>query len=134
MGDLPARGGGSTSSSTSGSAPRRTAVGGGLLDDVDRRAVYLSEGLGHAFMALDGGQRGRRTSARRPTLRAASTACTRSTRDLGIDWPTTGRDGRPLEPLLSAKDAQAPTLAEVEQAGLLPSYDEAQSFLASLRA
>ena len=24
-----------------------------LLDDVDRRAVYLSEGLGHAFMALE---------------------------------------------------------------------------------
>ena len=26
-----------------------------LLDDIDRRAVYLPEGLGHAFMALADG-------------------------------------------------------------------------------
>ena len=26
-----------------------------LLDDVDRRAIYLSEGLGHAFMSLEAG-------------------------------------------------------------------------------
>ena len=52
---------------------------------------------------------------------------------LGIDWPTTGRDGKPLEKLLSDKDAAAPTLAEAEQQGVLPSYDEALEFVASLR-
>ena len=51
---------------------------------------------------------------------------------LGIDWPTTGRDGRPLDKLLSGKDAAAPTLAEAEEQGLLPSYDEALEFVASL--
>ena len=43
----------STSSSTSGSARRRSAGGRRVrLDDVDRRAVYIAEGLGHGFCAL----------------------------------------------------------------------------------
>ena len=52
---------------------------------------------------------------------------------LGIDWPATGRDGSPLAPLLSAKDTDAPTLAEARQQGLLPDYAVVQDFLASLR-
>jgi dTDP-4-dehydrorhamnose 3,5-epimerase len=35
--------------------------------------------------------------------------------DLGIAWPAAG-------PILSAKDADAPTLAEAQAAGLLPQY------------
>ena len=38
-----------------------------------------------------------------------------------------------MEPLLSEKDAQAPTLAEAQSSGLLPTYDAAQAFVASLR-
>ncbi|MCG8461600.1 MAG: dTDP-4-dehydrorhamnose 3,5-epimerase [Holophagales bacterium] len=42
--------------------------------------------------------------------------------EIGIDWPLRqGRHGEVLEPLLSAKDAAAPRLAEVEEA-LLPPY------------
>jgi dTDP-4-dehydrorhamnose 3,5-epimerase len=53
---------------------------------------------------------------------------------LGIDWPTTGRDGSPLTPLLSAKDSEAPTLAEAQQTGLLPDHAEVHDYLAGLRA
>jgi dTDP-4-dehydrorhamnose 3,5-epimerase len=102
-----------------------------LVDDVDRRAVYLSEGLGHAFMALTDG-------ATVNYLCSAPYAPTREhgiqpfDPDLGIVWPETGRDGRPLTPRLSPKDAAAGSLAEVEAAGLLPSYDETLAFRAGL--
>lgn len=103
-----------------------------LLDDVDRRAVFVSEGLGHAFMALED----------QTTISYLCTATYDPGREhgvhpldpeLGIDWPTTGRDGSPLDPLLSAKDAEAPTLAQAQAEGLLPAYDDVQAFLASLR-
>ena len=42
------------------------------------------------------------------------------------------RDGSPLAPLLSPKDEAAPTLAEIRDAGLLATYEEAQAFTASL--
>jgi dTDP-4-dehydrorhamnose 3,5-epimerase len=103
------------------------------LDDTDRRAVYLSEGLGHAFMALEEGSVVSYLCSA-PYAPGREHGVHPLDPDIGIDWPTTGRDGAPVEPLLSDKDARAPRLAEVEQAGLLPSYDEAQSFLASLRA
>ncbi|MBY3989969.1 dTDP-4-dehydrorhamnose 3,5-epimerase, partial [Rhodococcus fascians] len=41
---------------------------------------------------------------------------------LGIDWPTTGRDGSPLTYELSAKDKAAPTLTEALEAGNLPTF------------
>ncbi len=88
-----------------------------LLDDRDRRAVYLSEGLGHGFCSLagrfDGGvpvQRGLQP-VREHEVHPLDPA-------LGIDWGLAG-----AEPELSAKDAAAPTLAEAAAAGLLPQYD-----------
>ena len=102
------------------------------LDDTDRRAVYLAEGLGHAFMALqDGCVVSYLCSA--PYARDREHGVHPLDPAVGIDWPSTAPDGTSVEPLLSDKDAQAPTLAEAEKAGLLPSYDEAQSFVASLR-
>ena len=47
--------------------------------------------------------------------------------ELGIDWPLD------VEPVLSAKDAAAPTLAEARAAGLLPDYEVCREFYASLR-
>jgi dTDP-4-dehydrorhamnose 3,5-epimerase len=86
------------------------------LDDDGRRAVFLAEGLGHAFMALTDdatvvylcstGYDPRREH----TVDALDPA-------LGITWP----DG--LTPVLSPKDARAPSLAEAREAGLLPSYE-----------
>lgn len=96
------------------------------LDDVDRRAVYLAEGLGHAFLALEDdssvaylcstGYNPAREHGVHPLDPA-----------LGIDWPVD------VAPLLSAKDAAAPTLAAAAAAGLLPAYDECLAFYAARR-
>ncbi|MDR7382066.1 dTDP-4-dehydrorhamnose 3,5-epimerase [Promicromonospora iranensis] len=101
-----------------------------LLDDVDRRAVYLSEGLGHAFMSLEDGS---------TVLYLCSSGYAPGREhgihpldpELGIDWPTTARDGSPLAPLLSEKDEAAPTLAEAKAQNLLPTMDEVTSYLAT---
>ncbi len=103
-----------------------------LLDDVDRRGVFVSEGLGHAFMALEDDTMisylctAPYTPAREHGVHPLDPA-------IGIEWPTTGRDGAELAPLLSAKDAEAPNLDEAAAQGLLPTYDAVQAFLASLR-
>jgi dTDP-4-dehydrorhamnose 3,5-epimerase len=46
--------------------------------------------------------------------------------EIGIEWP----EG--ITPLLSAKDEQAPTLAEAREQGLLPSYEECVAYRESL--
>ena len=103
-----------------------------LLDDVERRGVFVSEGLGHAFMALEDDTMisylctAPYTPEREHGVHPLDPA-------LGIEWPTTGRDGNELAPLLSAKDAEAPGLDEAAAQGLLPAYDAVQAFLASLR-
>ncbi|MFI9255084.1 dTDP-4-dehydrorhamnose 3,5-epimerase [Streptomyces sp. NPDC053069] len=85
------------------------------LDDGTRRATFLAEGLGHAFMALTDdatvvylcstGYAPKREHGVHPLDPA-----------LGITWP----EG--IEPVLSDKDAEAPPLAEAERSGLLPTY------------
>lgn len=104
-----------------------------LLDDVDRRAIYLSEGLGHAFMSLEDDS---------TVLYLCSTEYAPGREhgvhpldpDLAVAWPTTARDGSPLTPQLSEKDTAAPSLHQAREQGLLPSYDAVQDYLASLRA
>lgn len=98
-----------------------------LLDTVDRRAIYLAEGLGHVFLALEDGttitylcSEGY-NPAREHGVHPLDPA-------LGIRWPAD------VEALLSAKDAAAPTLAEAHEAGLLPSYDECLAYDEKLRA
>jgi dTDP-4-dehydrorhamnose 3,5-epimerase len=102
------------------------------LDDEDRRAVYLSEGLGHAFMALeDHSVVSYLCSA--PYAPGREHGVHPMDPGIGISWPMTTRGGAPLEPLLSDKDAKAPTLDEAHRSGLLPSYAEVQDFVGSLR-
>lgn len=90
-----------------------------LLDDRTHRAVWLPEGLGHGFMALTDDTvvayllTSRYDPDREHSINPLDPA-------LGIDWPTTGLDGRPLTPVLSDRDAAAPTLEEVHRRGLLP--------------
>ncbi len=92
-----------------------------LLDDVDRRAVYLSEGLGHAFCSLADGS---------TVMYLCSTAYAPDREhgvdpfddQLGIVWPTHDRQGRPLTTIVSDKDRDAPTVAAALRDGLLPSY------------
>ena len=90
-----------------------------LIDDVDRRAVYLSEGLGHAILSLEDNS---------TVMYLCSIEYTPSLdRDLNpldinlaIDWPTHARDGTPLTYQLSEKDRSAPSLADALLAGYLP--------------
>jgi dTDP-4-dehydrorhamnose 3,5-epimerase len=103
-----------------------------VLDDVDRKALYVSEGLGHAFMALaDDTVVNYLCSA--PYAPGREHGVHPLDPAIGIDWPTQARDGSPITPNLSPKDAEAPTLAELADTGLLPAYDAVQEFVAGLR-
>ncbi|MFD4293714.1 dTDP-4-dehydrorhamnose 3,5-epimerase family protein [Rhodococcus sp. NPDC058505] len=92
-----------------------------LIDDVDRRAVYLSEGLGHAILSLED-----QSTVMYLCSLEYSPHLDRDLHpldpDLAIDWPTVGRDGRPLEYRLSDKDAAAPSLARLLADGALPQH------------
>ena len=103
-----------------------------LLDDIDRRAIYLSEGLGHMFVALEDNS----------TVTYLCSAEYNPEREHGINpldetialtFPTTGRNGETLELLLSDKDTQAASLMQMREAGLLPTLDECTAFIASLK-
>jgi dTDP-4-dehydrorhamnose 3,5-epimerase len=102
-----------------------------LIDDRERRAVYLPEGVGHAFMALE-------DHTVVSYLCSAPYAPGREhgvhplDPEIGIEWPTSSRDGTPITPLLSAKDEAAPFLADVRESGLLATYEEAVAFARSL--
>lgn len=85
------------------------------LDDQDRRAVFVAEGMGHAFQALT-------DPADVVYLCSTPYAPAREHEvhpldpSLGIPW------AGDVEPVLSAKDAAAPTLAAAQAAGALPDY------------
>jgi len=103
-----------------------------LLDDVDRRAIYLGEGLGHAFMSLENDS---------TVLYLCSTGYAPGREhgihpldsEIGIAWPTAARDGSPLTPQLSEKDLAAPSFANAAARGLLPQYDVVTNYVQSLR-
>lgn len=100
------------------------------LDDQDRRGVYLSEGLGHAFVALT-------DDANVTYLCSEPYAPGREhgvhPLDPALDLPWAGGRMDGVEVLLSEKDAAAPTLAQAQESGLLPDYAQCQAFYASLR-
>lgn len=102
-----------------------------LLDDQDRRAVYLPEGVGHAFLALED-QTIVSYLCSAPYAPGREHAIHPLDPEIAITWPTTARDGSPLTPRLSPRDKAAPLLAEVRDQGLLPSYEAAQAFIRSL--
>ncbi|HQY34446.1 MAG TPA: dTDP-4-dehydrorhamnose 3,5-epimerase [Actinotalea sp.] len=103
-----------------------------LLDDVDRRAIYLPEGVGHAFMSLEDDS---------TVLYLCSTGYAPGREhgihpldpDVAVAWPTTSRSGEPLTPQLSEKDAAAPSLREAREQGLLPQAEVVAAYLAGLR-
>jgi dTDP-4-dehydrorhamnose 3,5-epimerase len=78
-----------------------------VLDDVDRRSVFLSEGLGHAILSL--------ADHSTVTYLCSLEYTPEFDRDidafdpqLSIEWPTVGRDGNRLTYVRSPKDAAAP--------------------------
>jgi dTDP-4-dehydrorhamnose 3,5-epimerase len=97
------------------------------LDDETRRAVFISEGLGHAFAAL---------TDQATVLYLCSTPYAPGREHgvhpldpaIGVTWPAD------LEPVLSDKDAAAPTLSQARSAGLLPDYGDCQAYTAELRS
>jgi dTDP-4-dehydrorhamnose 3,5-epimerase len=102
-----------------------------LLDDVDRRVIYLAEGVGHAFMSL---------AVNSTVLYLVSTGYNPSAEhgvnplcpEVNIDWPTTDRDGQPITPILSDKDKAAPSLTKARELGLLPTTAAVEEYLATL--
>ncbi|HRN29446.1 MAG TPA: dTDP-4-dehydrorhamnose 3,5-epimerase [Terrimesophilobacter sp.] len=97
------------------------------LDDADRRAVYVGEGLGHAFVALsdDAAVSYLVSDVYRP---AAEHGVHPLDEQIGLQFPDEAGELR-----LSPKDAVAPTLAEAEAAGLLPDYRSCIEYVESLR-
>lgn len=97
------------------------------LDTVDFRSVYLSEGLGHAFIALTEGA---------VVSYLVSDVYNRD-REHGID-PLDEAIGLVFspeagEPLLSEKDLKAPGMVEAAESGLLPDWATATAFYSSLK-
>ncbi len=91
---------------------------GTLLDDVDRRALYVGEGLGHGLCALSDGATVTYLcgTAFDGSLERAMTPLDP---EVGVAWPVP-------TPILSAKDTAAPTLAELApDRGLLPTAGSA---------
>ncbi|MEY9951183.1 dTDP-4-dehydrorhamnose 3,5-epimerase family protein [Leifsonia sp. EB34] len=97
-----------------------------LLDDTDRRAIYVAEGLGHCFVALTDDA----------TVSYLVTDVYNPGREHGIN-PLDGDIALEFpvpadELLLSAKDTDAPGLLQAKESGSLPTWDAARAFYASL--
>jgi dTDP-4-dehydrorhamnose 3,5-epimerase len=98
-----------------------------LLDDRDRRALYLSEGLGHLFVALED-----------------DTTVSYLVSD--VYMPTAEHGVSPLDPqiaiefptdigelILSDKDRDAPSLEQAAAAGILPTFEASKAYYRTLR-
>jgi dTDP-4-dehydrorhamnose 3,5-epimerase len=97
-----------------------------LLDDTDRRAVYVAEGLGHCFVALtdDATVSYLVTDVYNPGREHGINPLDG---DIALEFPLPADDL-----LLSAKDTDAPGLLQAKESGLLPTWDAARAFYASL--
>lgn len=96
------------------------------LDDISRKAIYLAEGLGHAFVALTEGA----------TVSYLVSDTFNASRehginpldlDLGLVFPD---EAGAL--LLSPKDTDAPSLADAAAGGQLPTFADANALYSSL--
>jgi dTDP-4-dehydrorhamnose 3,5-epimerase len=85
------------------------------LDDVDRRGVYIAEGIGHAVVALtdDASLNYLVSTPYDPTREFTVSPLDPA---LGIDWGV-------ADPVLSERDAKAPTLEEARALGQLPTWE-----------
>lgn len=95
-----------------------------LLDTVDRRAVYLAEGLGHAFVSLEDNS----------TVMYLCSEGYAPGREFGINPldPAIGVQWPDIELHLSDKDVAAPSLVEAQDQGLLPTLAQCQTFISTL--
>ena len=97
-----------------------------VLDSEQPRAVYLAEGLGHAFLSLaDGSSVTYLVSSGYDPAREFGISP--ADPELDLPWPAD------VAFELSAKDQQAPTLAEAREQGLLPTMDQCRARYAEQR-
>ena len=94
------------------------------LDDVDRRGIYVGEGIGHAFVALtDEASVTYLCSTEYDPAREFTISPFDP--DLAIDWGV-------AEPVLSDRDRDAPTVKEARELGQLPTWESCVAWYASL--
>lgn len=98
------------------------------LDTETHKAVYISEGLGHCFVALtdDAAVTYLVSDVYNP---GAEHGIDPLDPEVGLVFPEEAG-----EPLLSPKDLEAPTLAEAAAAGLLPTWSDMRAFHESQKA
>jgi dTDP-4-dehydrorhamnose 3,5-epimerase len=97
-----------------------------VLDAEQPRAVYLAEGLGHAFLSLaDGTSVTYLVSTSYDPAREFTVSPLDA--DLDLPWPAD------VDLELSARDRQAPGLAEALERGLLPTAEQCTARYAELR-
>lgn len=99
-----------------------------LLDDVDRKAVYVPEGLGHVFVAL--------TDDATLNYLVSDTYNPDREHDINVLDPDIALEF-PAELgnlVLSRKDKDAPFLADLKAAGSLPLWDDVRAHYDSLRS
>jgi dTDP-4-dehydrorhamnose 3,5-epimerase len=96
-----------------------------VLDESGRASLYIPEGLGHGFIALteDAVVNYLCSATYNP---AAERGINPLDPELGIGWPPE------IEPVLSPKDLQAPSLAEAGAQGVLPRYADCLAFYETL--
>ena len=96
------------------------------LDSSTYRAVYLPEGVGHAFVALEE-ETVMTYLCSTPYAPAAERTVHPLDPALRLPWPPD------VQPALSDRDGAAPTLAEAASAGILPTWEVCQARYAELR-
>ena len=98
------------------------------LDSDEYRALYIAEGLGHAFAALteDTVMTYLCSTGYNPS---AEHGVNPLDPELGLPWDQLGG-----EPVMSTKDREAPSLAEAAETGILPHYADCLARYEQLRA
>ncbi|OBH81686.1 dTDP-4-dehydrorhamnose 3,5-epimerase [Mycobacterium scrofulaceum] len=99
-----------------------------LLDDLDHKTIYISEGLAHGFLALQDNSTVMYLCSAEYNPQREHTICPTDPA-LAIDWPLVNG----AAPNLSDRDAAAPSFEEVHASGLLPSWEETQQFINAKR-
>ncbi|WP_410580364.1 dTDP-4-dehydrorhamnose 3,5-epimerase family protein [Amycolatopsis sp. lyj-108] len=98
-----------------------------VLDSVEYKSVYVAEGLGHAFMALEDNTVMTYLCSE-PYNPAGEHGINPMDSDLALPWP------QEIEPVVSEKDTAAPHLKEALEQGWLPRYDDCVAHYEKLRA
>lgn len=99
-----------------------------VLDTEDRRAIYISEGLGHCFVALEDDSTVSYLCSETfnaPREHGINPLC----KQVALEFPFPEE-----ELLLSPKDTDAPGLEAAKEQGLLPTFDLCETYYAELRS